>query len=237
MQRYWDYSEKERSELTAEQVESLMVVELMEKGVTKIDRPILAEVEKPTLPTTTFYEVQHKGDYSNTSTGYVFATLAQAQAFVDAKPIEIANHYPAYEKYAKPCAGFAICPVEMPNEQAYLESKVALEKAKADKEANDKALKEYNDKAEAMHKATNGVWADWRECRQRASDNKRIIDTLSEYVNICDGDRAKAFVFLAKAFDSEQIAAACEWFGIERDVPIDQEIPEAPAEAPEELLI
>lgn len=214
MQRYWDYSEKERSELTAEQVEALMVVELMEKGVAKIERPILAEVVTPELPTTTFYEVQHKGDYSNTSTGYVFATLAQAQAFVDAKPIEIANEYPAYTKYAKPCNGFAVCPVELPSMQAYLDNKLALEKAKAAKESNDKALKEYNDKAEAMHKATNGVWADWRECRQSALDNKRVIDTLAEYTTICDGDRSKAFVFLGKAFQHEQIQAACEWYGI-----------------------
>lgn len=217
MQRYWDYTQKERSELTAEQVEALMTVELMEKGVIKIERPILAEVVTPELPTTTFYEVQHKGDYSNTPTGYVFATLEQAQAFVEAKPIEIANHYPAYAKYAKPCHGFAICPVQMPDEQAYLENKLALEKAKAAKDANDKALKEYNDKAEAMNKATNGVWTDWRECRQFALDNKRIIDTLSEYINICDGDRAKAFVFLGKAFDSEQITAACEWYGITQE--------------------
>ena len=75
MKTYWDYTERERSEMTEDQVTALLDVELMSKGVLKVVAPILNKIEPVDLPTETKYEAG----------GILFVTVEQAQAFLALK--------------------------------------------------------------------------------------------------------------------------------------------------------
>jgi hypothetical protein len=218
MLRYWDHSERERAALTAEQVEALMTVELMEKGVTKVEPPTLEAVDDVALPSDQFFQVLREGPYSSdTAFDCLFDTLEQAQAFIDLTP-RFRNHdYSIGRKYdfAKVATGLKIGTVKMCREQDVVNVKARLEKAAATKSANEKSQREYNDAIREVTKATQGVWEDWRNMRNTEAVNQRVIDTYREYVKTCDGNEKMAMTFLGKAFSEGKIVDAFEWFGME----------------------
>jgi hypothetical protein len=216
MNRYWDKSEKQRAAMTREQVQAYLDVELMEKGVVKIERPTLQELEPVKVPTTRMYEVQHKGDYRNDSTGWCFATAEQAQAFIDTHPMKYERDWQTDMHYAKPSDGMLIGPIDVPSQADWAMQKSRLEKNKAIKTANEALLKEYNAAIKASDDATSGVWEDWRACRETAAKNKKVLDTLAQYLTLCDGNQQIAENFLAKAFAPEAIDAARAWAGEEQ---------------------
>ncbi len=211
MNRYWDKTEQEKATMTREQVQAYLDVELMEKGVVKVERPILQDLEPVEVPVTRMYEVQKKGSYSSEGTGWCFETMEEAQAFINARPFHYERDWQTDCHYAKPAQEMMIGPIDVPNEADWAMQKARLEKNKAAKQANETVLKDYNKSIEEIQKATSGVWDDWRTCREKATRAQKVIDTRAEYVKLCNGDEAVAKTFLAKAFKEEEIAAADAW--------------------------
>ena len=215
MNRYWDMPEQERAELTTAQVEAFLSVELMEKGVASVEPPVLHEIVEVTVPESQYFEVTYAGDSSysrDESTGFVFETYEQAQSFIDASPFKLDENWSmGGHKYAKHLAGYAIKPVDLANEQDTLNHKVALEKARELKSANESARNQFATDRKAVDDAVGGVWDDWRECTSAAAAHQQAYDTFAEYIQLCDGDSSKALIFLHKALSDEQIADACKW--------------------------
>ena len=214
MKRYWDYTERERSEMTSEQVEQLLAVELMEKGVARVDPPILDEVDKVEVPKRTFYGVKHAGRYgSEEAFDCVFDTADQADAFLALKPKYRSHDYSIgaeYDTAMDSVLSLASFPLCQPQDVTNVKSRI--EKSKSAKSANDKKLDDYSKALKTVTSATEGVWEDWRNLRQQTYDMRKVIVTFDEYIRICDGDRDKAKTFLLKAFSEESVGKAFEWF-------------------------
>lgn len=223
MNRYWDLSERERAELTSEMVDSMLSVELMERGVTRVDPPVLLPVEVPSVPRRRLYAIK-RNSYSMSDVAYESAELA-------AKAVEsglwLSHEYIGDESiWTVSRETLSIDCIEVADVGDMARVKSENDKAKANKKANDAALKDYKAGLQAVEEACEGVWEDWRECRAKQASYQRIIDTLKEYTAICEGDERKAGVFLAKAFKSPDIAAAREWFGLNvAAAPVEEALP------------
>ena len=217
MNRYWNLSEQERATLTREQVEAFLAVELMEKGVTKVEPPSLHAIEEITIEATEYFEVQYKGEYSSPDpTSFVFVTTEQAKAFIDAAPLKKDNDWRANDQnFARPCLEMAIVPIQLPTQQAVLNNKAELSKIKELKTANEAASAAYHKACEAVNEAVNGVWEDWREYCSKAAQHEQVQATLAEYRELCKGDNDMAMEFLSKAYDRKAISAASDWFGLD----------------------
>lgn len=213
MQRYWDLTEKQRAELTREQVTALLDVELMEKGVKKVDPPQLVDVGEITIPTATCYEVHYRGEYGSTGSGFAFATAFDAEAFMALKPLKIDHRWQwgSDNKFAMPMRDMKIVSIALPNEQVMIERAAKLEQIKAAQEANGRALAAYDEAVKAVKKAVEGVWTDYSECLEKARRVANVEKTRAEYMQLCDNNAELAETFLAKAFKEEELQEAAEW--------------------------
>ena len=218
MNRYWDRTEKERAEMTREQVQSFIDVELMEKGVLKVEPPQLQPFEEVVLPKATYYEVYRKGQYGVQGSSVLFLTPEKAQAFIDLGPLwEDSNWNYADKHFAQAGRELSIRSTELPCETDVVNAGSALKRNETI-EKNNKELQEgYSNQLKAVEDAASGVWDDWQECQQKAREHKRIIDTRAEYLRLCGNNAMLADTFLAKAFTEDQVKAAKAWFGIEED--------------------
>ena len=85
MTTYWDLSERERAELSREDVERYVDAELMLKGVLRVKPPVLAAEPEVPQPTKRFFSVTVRGQYnSRDHVGVVFETLEQAADAISA---------------------------------------------------------------------------------------------------------------------------------------------------------
>ena len=200
---YWDYSEKERSDLSRETVESLLDIELMTKGILKPKPPVLREIKEVTIPRTTYYEVGHT----------YFETAEQAAAFLKLNPslqdydYSIGSEY----KYCKP--------VEEDIKQTSLCKKSDLVNLNSilsyNKEAqtfNEKMAKEYKKQCEAVEVACQEVWSDWHKCIEIKYNLQKVIATRKEYLQLSKGDCCITMSFLKKVYSIEDIKKTMEWF-------------------------
>lgn len=220
MNRYWDLSEQERSKLTAEQLDAMLVVELMEKGVLKVEKPDVEPVEEIKLGKTVYFEIQRRGEYGMTGTALLFTDAVKAQTFIELQPLweDSRYEYGHDRKFAMPGRELTIKSVELPTELEVVNMAGILSKNKAAEEANKTKLAEYTKAVKAVEDATEGVLDDWQTCRAKARDAAKVKDTLVEYLGLCDGNQATALTFLARAFDEDRIAEAKAWFGSEWNV-------------------
>lgn len=211
MNRYWDLSEKDRSELTQEQVESLLTVELMEKGVVKVEPPIKVQVEEISPPSLTLFCV--KAGYRDPGCGYMKAEDA-AEAARNAVALDY--DYIGGVHYNKLGKGrdVEITPVQVYTPEELQLQRAKIERNNAAKAANTKADEEYKAACKAVEDACSGVWDDWFEQRSTRSRYERIVKTYKEYLTTCDGNEEIAFKFLRKAYLDPEIALALEWFGV-----------------------
>lgn len=204
METYWDFTEKERSLMSEQDITALLDVELMTQGVTKVIAPTLRVILPVELATTTFYEVH----------GVIFKTAAEAQSFLNLKPMH--SDYDYYTagcqyKYPKAIDG-KIEAVELYQHSDLIAIKDILTKNKVAKEFNEKAQTEYEKAAKAQEKVLGGVWDDWYRCKGKAVSFQKILDTKKEYLAMTNGDEALAIEFLKKIYTDEEIVKADEWF-------------------------
>ena len=205
MKTYWDYSEKERSEMTEDAVRGMLDMELMDRGVLKVVAPVLREIKPVNLPKRVFFEVGP----------VIFSTMEQAAAFIALEPMTESYKYEAgWENKFPKKMDDAPKQVSLTDEQSILNAITVLASNKSAKEENEKATKIYEEAAKKMEKTIGGVWDDWFRCRQVASDHKKVIDTLETYKAMTNGDAALAEKFLEKVFDAGQIHDALVWFGL-----------------------
>lgn len=211
MKTYWDYSEKERSEMTEEQVAGFLDCELMSKGVLKPEPLVLEPVAEVSLPTVTGYRL--KLDWREI--GPVFVNQADAIAVAAMPMLHEDSDYQTGRTFASPMGQVSVIPVSLPPDSCKAQAHLQLVQIKAAKERNEKAQKAFDTAQAAVEKATCEMWDDWHGCRAMASGHRRIISTFEEYTRLASGDRSVARKFLCKAFPEPAIADAFAWFGME----------------------
>jgi hypothetical protein len=158
---YWDFTEQERAEMTAETVTALLDVELMEKGVRKPKPPELKLVpESPLGPRKKFYTLSGNGKYGTDVTfDLAFPTIEQAQKFMELSPVNRDYDYEVGTEfhYAKPVGEMSIGVEELYTIDQVNEFRSALKNRKAAMEHNQKAQSAYNEAASKSEKVTQGV--------------------------------------------------------------------------------
>lgn len=209
---YWDHTEKERSELTYEEVESLLAYELMTKGVLKVAHPVYMEEESVSIDKETVYAIS-----LGYRTSLAFRDPEKAKAFIELEPYEVETPYNLQVNgedvsYLKKKAVLTVESRTLFKSEDVDRIRSILEKNKQIRTTNERMKKEYEESARESTEACKDVWEDWGECTSKASRYKRIMDTLEEYRKMSLGKEDIARQFLGKAFPSEEIEDADKWF-------------------------
>lgn len=228
MKTYWDYSNKERSELTEERVTELLDYELMALGVLKPKPPVLEEIDPVKLETRRLYKIKHGSGHDF---DVLFARAEDALAVAGMEIYRDAYDYQTARSCAESATGCSVEAVDVADQAAKMALTQALVSERAKKQRNEKLTSDFNTAVEKCKQSCKAIWEDWHNCRSEAFDNQRVIDTFDEYKRMTDGSDALAMKFLRKAFPDGQIADAFAWFG--KSVP--EENPPMPAmKAPEQ---
>lgn len=212
MNRYWDYTEKERSEFSEEQVKLFISVELMEKGVVKVEKPLLMEVEEIPEPTTVLY--CPKADYREAPFGF---ETPEAAASLMTTAIRIDSDYIGGKNYCKlnPSKDIEIVATKVYRADELALIRGSIERNNSAAAENKRRTDDYNTAVKAVEKASSGVWEDWFNCQRTAVSHQRLCDVYADYVRTCDGNETMAYKFLRKAYLDQNILDAFAWHGIE----------------------
>jgi len=201
MKTYWDFNEKERAKLTEDEVTALLDVELMTKGVKKIVSPILKVIQEVVLPKETWFEVA----------GIFFKDAETAQKFLALEP-KITNYDYAcgYDyQYARKIDQ-RIEQKQLYNQQDLLNLATILKQNKQAKEENEKLISDYDKNIKEQNSVLDEVWSDYWECKNRACELQKIIDTKAEYLKMTNNDQDLAISFLKKIYSEADIKEAFE---------------------------
>ncbi len=211
MNRYWDLTEKQRAELTEEQVRSFLDVDLMEQGVAKVRPPTLHVVVEPEIPLKAYARIKSPGRYNHDEIWDVaFADLNTAKAFLELKPLVVANDWETGKSSVRPIAGASVFLEELASIEDVTAAVVILKANKAKREENAKAENVFREAMKKVDEATRGVWDDWHDCRAKAARAKRVAETREEYRRLA-GTEELAETFLVKALGADLVEFEREW--------------------------
>lgn len=221
MKRYWDLTEKERAELTREQVEEFTRYELMERGVLAVE-PLLLEPEPEVeLPGKRVYYRPSTRDsrrYACDEWELCFESPEQVEAFLALMPIRIRSHWfggtivNAAQPW--PADGGAFDVVHLAPEDAVQAAAKEYETLNAVRKRNVEAREAHEKATRAQREALSEMWDDWHRCQAKHARFGRIINTWREYQELA-GDDTTARRFLGKVFSDAEVEDAAEWFGVE----------------------
>ena len=204
MKTYWEYTELERSQMSSEEVQGLLDMHLMERGVLKIAKPVYKTVEpEPVLAQVAMFEA---GDV-------IFDTAEKAEAFLKLNPKKSGYDYGiGYDKkFAEPVEA-RIDKVLFYKKHDLSDAKQVLSKNRAAKEFNEKLDREFAEASKKMNECLDEVWNNWHACKAMAEKHLRVIDTQAEYIKMSMGDKDVARTFLMKVFSEGEINDAIDWF-------------------------
>ena len=216
MTTYWDLSERERAELSREDVERYVDAELMLKGVLRVKPPVLAAEPEVPQPTKRFFSVTVRGQYnSRDHVGVVFETLEQARAFVALAPMCLESEWleGSSVQFVSKAREPEIAEMAALTAEEKDAAKADLSQANAIHAANERAKSQYEENLRKQNDALKGLWSDWCECRDKRVNLQKIADTFDDYVRTVGGDVAIASKFLSKVFPKSDIEDAAAWFG------------------------
>ncbi|QDV78033.1 hypothetical protein [Botrimarina mediterranea] len=213
MKTYWDHTEKERANLTREQVEKLCKFELMGEGVIVTmhpgEPPAKPEISEPKV---TVHGVIFKGSSYHTLDVW-FRTKEEAVAFAALKPVRVDSDYRLGDKYEA---------IDAYESQSFVEKEVfnvvdgdafnaATKQYAAEKESYDRSLAKWKEDNDSARKCCESLWDDYAEQREKLSNAQSVLSRWNEYVESCDGDKEIAARFLRKAYTQSQIELANDW--------------------------
>lgn len=203
MKTYWDHTEEERAQLTKEEVESLLPLELMEQGIVRPPPLELEPEEHPPLDRKSFFCVTYEGGrWGRESFDLLFVTFEDAKALLDLKPAAISLN--VGESSAVQIRDPKIETIELPSHEDVMAMKGAYEDYEAAKSRNRKARERHAEQTEEVERVCKPVWDDWRRCRERKAYLDRVRATFDDYYEL-SGSSDVARRFLGKAYAADDI--------------------------------
>lgn len=232
VERYWDLSDRQRAELSAEQFEALLAVERMEKGVATPPEPEYVDETVAPVPTTRAFGIRFKTEAYREETADLLFPSAEAAAQAAALVTRVKGYdYSASSSgnVIKIPSDVSIVPVDLPTAEALAAARPEQQKAAIARERNKTMRDEYTKAMSAYADAANDVRSDRVRCQTLARTHRGVIATFEEFTRTAQGDADMAGRFLRKAHTQEAIEAAFAWF--ERPLPESLQ-PSARAPAP-----
>lgn len=214
MLRYWNLTERERSELDDAGVRAMLDVERMEKGLVKPRPPELETIEDVDLPRSTYYRVRYDGGrYGSDHFDAIFDSPDEAHQFCAGRPLATSHHYEASENCVVTPTNLRVEAVEYPTQDELNRVKPIVLENKNKIEANRKAQEAYDKAAREWDEGANEIWEDWRRCLDTSAKHEEVRRCFADYVETAEGDHETAERFIRKAFDRVRIEEARQWFG------------------------
>lgn len=219
MKRYWDHTEKERANLTQDQVTHLLDFELMEQGVPKVVKPELLPVEFPPMEKSKVWGIK-QGTWRQSDVAYATSEEAAkaisggmwlTTEYVGSEPVHTVSH-----------EELSIVAIDIIDRKLLINLKSQNDLASANKKSNESAMKVYNEAIQAVDKVLEGLWEDYRDMQAKDRRYKAIIDTYAQYKSMCDGNGNTARKFLVKAFGADEVNAALKWFELVDDTAVEE---------------
>lgn len=210
MQTYWDLTEKERAQLSTEEVERFVDAELMLKGVLKVKPLQLTPVPEMPKADLNLYVLSHS--YRTTDIGFENEAHA-GDALNDGVYIEQVYVGGQSVNVVRKFEDAAMKRVQCYSAERFAEARASIEKAAAAKSANERAEREYDAAVAKQDEALKGLWEDWHDCQSKHAELAEVVSTFRDYEKTA-GDATTAAKFLAKVFDASKIAEAAEWFAV-----------------------
>ena len=189
MKTYMEYSEKERANLTEEEVKALLDLELMIKGIEKVTAPTLEPIQDVSAANETLFEVG----------GIYFETMEDAEKFLSLNPRASTYDYgPGYNYQYTIAIKPLITQTKKYLQQSVLELSSVLKQNKSVQERNEKLLSDYTTAKKEQDAILDVVWKDWWRCKDRECELQKIRDIKKEYLKMTEGNDELAMQFLEK---------------------------------------
>lgn len=201
MKSYWDLSDKERANLTEEEIKNFFPYELMAAGVVPPKEPILKEIKQlDIVPEKQFYKVQFNYRI------ILFDNMDDARKFAEMNSYDEDSDYKTGDKFkfATLHQNKTINVSNIYSIEQIEKYRTQLEYNKEAKESNEKALEAYKKESQAAENAVTGIWRDYFKIQNEVQRAKHILETYTSYIRIADNENV-AFKFLEKAFSKEEI--------------------------------
>jgi len=221
MKSYFEYSERERSEFTTEQIKAMLAVVLMEKGVpTPVKPALLAIPEMPPLATKEYFGVR-KGSYSDPE--FVFDTMQQALAMLALSPRQSGYDYNIGSelKYAEPFSDASVITMTLRDKEQVKSLAPILKEIARIKRLNSDAEREYGKALALVEKAESELLKDWHDMQEKSRRMHEVAAQFLEYLKLCDGNALQAGTFLrmtwAKTDRPDDVVETCNWFDVAMD--------------------
>ena len=205
MKTYWDLTRKQRAELSSEEYEHYVDVELMQKGRVRPIHPALKPVPEVSTRTVGMYKVT-----LNYSADVLFSKLEDAETFLSLNPMVCHSDWSTDSEYFGPLASGSIQPVDIMTKAQFDTKRAELSHAKTIKRENEEALLQYKDADSALSDILEYLVDDHQECLAEQRLVTKMRETKKRYLQLA-GDEETADKFLREAYDNYDIEYFLEW--------------------------
>jgi hypothetical protein len=207
---YWDLLEKERAELTRDEVQAYLSFELMQKGCLEPEPLELAPVPEVKMPTEDVYCLRF-GLYSRVD--IAFRSEEDARLATQHAPLFITCEYVGESVVCLAEASFTVECVKLPTKASVDAARFTLKEASVVKADNDRRTRDHAEATKKAEAALKGLWEDWHAQRETAERVAKVEATFVKYTTLADGATELAKKFLRQVFRIEELQEAETWSG------------------------
>lgn len=208
MLNYFDLSDKERSELTEEDLTKYLDFELMKSGIIKIQHP----GPEPLPPKLEKTELWYR------CCGIYFKKIEDANTFAGLDIYKKEYDYKiGYDNYwISSETSIEISTEKFPSYENIQKNKIELIKYKEEKNIWDKRYFDYQNNEKEVTDICSSIWQDYKDIKNSIEDYKKIINIYKQYCQMTNGNENMAYNFLFKLKEYKPffIKEAFEWFNV-----------------------
>jgi hypothetical protein len=221
---YWDLSQRERSELSYEDVEKYVAYELMRQGVSKVPEPIYQdegpEIKMPEEEMVYEVDCDHRqiAMFELQKDAISFIETLNTLSFGDTKTVSIYDYRSrkTNPKHFVPSnKDFSVTPVIVYNKSELDTIHEELTKRAAIIDSNSALRNEYEKATKEVNTHLTEMWDDWKELVETGTEYRNKKETLEEFITMCDGNEELAVKFFLKGTDMDTAREMCKWYDMD----------------------
>ena len=205
MRNIEEYTVVELAELSDEEVEELIKIELLKAGCSlsaEPEYPQSVTIPEPAPTATPDLFVVTKTDYSNNFTDIGFLSEDAAQAFLKLNPVVVSKEHDSQTWKAKLNCHISFAKIFNRN-LATNEQRIAQELYKTKVAEYNEALEDYKKSIKEREKLIDKVYEPIRNARLNKAKATRILNTYNDYLAIAKNDKDIALGFMKANWASQ----------------------------------
>lgn len=201
MKKWDDLTTKEIAELSREEVQKYIEIELMVQGIENPKPPYYEDEPDSTL--------EKKDKYFQVGS-LLFKTAEEANAVLNLNPYKEDYIYAVSynHKFAVPLDNKDIQQVFFYRQEDIQSQKENIKLSEKVKSSNNQKKYAYDNALNAVAKIENPMLLSWEQAKDRKLFLSKIRDTFEDYKKLCNGDAGLALSFLHKVYSADEIQEA-----------------------------